>query len=452
MAEEFSIGQTTQFKIKKLSIISKVGTHDISTMFEELNIHDTIFFPAMSGSIAMLDAIGLSKKLYFDGSEFLEIEIGKADEEASSKIVKTFRIYKQGDRKNVNQTSETYVLHFVSEELIYSLSSGKIRKGYKGTYDQFVLDILQNNLKATKKIGYVEKTEGLHSIIIPNLSPTPSLGGIFDALEWLANRSVGKENIPNYFFFENRIGFNFVSLSSMLAQQELFSVNFKPKNLSSDVSEEYLGARSVRVITQFNLAESIADGVYAGTLVEYDPMTQYYNEKKFNYGNMFADKQQANLYPNVSSLKNRDNLDLSQMFDARRISFISPAARQRPGIQSTYIKEYDRETSNLIDDTSNYKFQRKPIITNLMQKRLEVVLPGNFSLSAGFTLFLDMPSRSIADDLGYDSTLYGKYLITAARHIIRYDRHETIVELATDSTNNEFLNAESTELTEAGMR
>ena len=451
MADLLNVGQTTQFKIKKLSIISKIGVFDISTLFDELNIFDTIFFPCMSGNIVIRDAIGLTKKLYFDGSEFLELEIGKGDEDGNTKIKKTFRIYKQAERKNINQTSEMYVLHFVSEELIYSLSSAKIRKGYKGNYHDAVIDIISTNLKAGNKIGYIEKTEGIHSFVVPNLSPNPSLGGIFDALEWIASRSVGLENIPNYFFFENRSGFNFISLGTLLTQKELFTINFKPKNLSTDVSEEFLGARDVRVVSQYNLAESIMDGVYAGTLIEYDPMTQYYNEKKFNYTNMFIGKKHANLFPNITSLKNRDGTDLSQMFDARRVAFVSPAARQSPGPQNSYIKEYDRETSNLIDDTNRYKFQRKPIVTNLMQKRLELTLPGNFTLSAGYTLFLNMPTRSVADDFGYDNTLYGKYLITAARHIIRYDRHETIVELATDTTNNEFINSDTAALQQAGI-
>ena len=32
-------------------------------------------------------------------------------------------------------------------------------------------------------------------------------------------------------------------------------------------------------------------------------------------------------------------------------------------------------------------------------------------------------------------TLQGKYLIVAARHIIKYDKHETLLEVANDSSN-----------------
>ena len=33
-----------------------------------------------------------------------------------------------------------------------------------------------------------------------------------------------------------------------------------------------------------------------------------------------------------------------------------------------------------------------------------------------------------------DETLSGKYIITGVRHIIRFDKHETVIEVATDST------------------
>ena len=101
------ITQTAQFKIKELSISSKFGKIDVGGIFDELNIFDTMLMPCMSGNIVIRDAIGLSQKLYFDGSELINIDISKSDESlAVTNMKKTFRIYKQTDRKNLNQTSE----------------------------------------------------------------------------------------------------------------------------------------------------------------------------------------------------------------------------------------------------------------------------------------------------------------------------------------------------------
>jgi hypothetical protein len=36
-------------------------------------------------------------------------------------------------------------------------------------------------------------------------------------------------------------------------------------------------------------------------------------------------------------------------------------------------------------------------------------------------------------------SISGKYIIVASRQIIGYDKHETIIEVATTSTDNEFI-------------
>jgi hypothetical protein len=71
-----------------------------------------------------------------------------------------------------------------------------------------------------------------------------------------------------------------------------------------------------------------------------------------------------------------------------------------------------------------------------MQKRLRIVVPGNFGLYAGYSVYLEYPNRfnDKTDVNPNDKTLGGRYMIVSARHIIRFDKHETILEVATDST------------------
>jgi hypothetical protein len=118
-----TIAQSTQFAIKNLSIVSFDETirYDVRGLYEEINIFDNLMFPVMSGNILITDALGLSNKLKFDGSEYIDIEIVKDINFSNGmSIKKKFLIYKQSDRKQINQTSEMYILHFVSEEFILS--------------------------------------------------------------------------------------------------------------------------------------------------------------------------------------------------------------------------------------------------------------------------------------------------------------------------------------------
>ena len=138
------INNSNQFKVNELIVVTKAGKVDITMLYEEINIFDSILMPVMSGNILIRDAVGLSAGLLFDGSESILIDISKFNDDTAS-FKKAFRIYKQSDRKNINQTSEVYVLHFVSDELFYS-DQQKINQSYEDTYSEIIKNILKNYL------------------------------------------------------------------------------------------------------------------------------------------------------------------------------------------------------------------------------------------------------------------------------------------------------------------
>ena len=137
----FEIKKSTQFKINELAIATKAGKVDISAVYEELNIFDSLFMPVMSGNILIKDSVGLSGKLLFDGSESLLIDIAKDENSDINRFKKAFRIYKQTDRQNDGQGSETYILSFVSDELLYS-DQQRVNQAYELTYSKIVERIM----------------------------------------------------------------------------------------------------------------------------------------------------------------------------------------------------------------------------------------------------------------------------------------------------------------------
>ena len=72
-----SLLKSTQFFLDELVIVTKGGKIDIKNIYGEINIFDTMFLSVMSGNIVINDAIGLSSKLLFDGSESLLITVKK---------------------------------------------------------------------------------------------------------------------------------------------------------------------------------------------------------------------------------------------------------------------------------------------------------------------------------------------------------------------------------------
>ena len=73
----YSILDASQFRVKEVVIVTKGGPIDITAIYEEINIFDSLFLPVVSGNILITDALGLSNRLSFDGSEVIAMEIEK---------------------------------------------------------------------------------------------------------------------------------------------------------------------------------------------------------------------------------------------------------------------------------------------------------------------------------------------------------------------------------------
>jgi hypothetical protein len=424
--------QASKFSLNELSIVTKTGKLDISKIYEEINIFDSLLTPVMSGSVIVNDAIGLSPKLIFDGSEVLLVDIGKNNDSDSLRLKKAFRIYKQSNRRNVNQNSEKYSLDFVSDEFIFS-DQQRINQAYKTTYSDIAKKILTSYLKApsTKLGGIFDSSSGIRDIVIPNLKP-------LDAIEWCAKRSVDGKKSPNYMFFENNLGFNFVSLSSLLAQKELFNIKFSTKNMEeTNIVDDLLSPRSYEVINQTDKIKMTRSGVNAGTFIGFDPITRTVQNKRIGFEDHYNSMSHGNKTPNFSQSTNRGGELATEAYDSKKT--VSSFGVNRKN--SNYVKKYDPTSISKVENQEDFIFQRKAILSNLMNKRIKMVMPGNFQLTSGFNLNIRVPDFSLKETGGdnEDRAVSGKYLIVATRHIIGFDKHETIIEVATTSNELGFI-------------
>lgn len=429
---DLTVSNASQFKVKELSLVTKAGSIDITSLFVEINIFDSIFMSVITGNIIVLDSVGLSSRLFFDGSETLLINLAKDDKSDIAEYKRAFRIYKQSERTNINQNTESYTLHFVADEQIFS-DQQRVNQSFDTTYSDMVEKILLNYLKVRENNlgGIYETTNGLRKVVIPNLRP-------LEAIEWCAKRSVDKESSPNFVFFQNSVGFNFVSLSTLLTQDTILDINFSIKNKEdNDSFDELSSARNLEVISQNDTLENTRTGVYAGKFIGFDPITRSWAFKNVSYGDHYTSMKHGNKTPNFTSIQNRDKAYNDQMFDSKKTVSIFGTTRRF----SNYVKNNDPDMINKTQDTENVIFQRTAIMKNLMNKKLKLVMPGNFQLSSGFNVSVTTPTfgSRAKDESAEDETLSGNYLIVASRQIIKFDRHETIIEVASTSNKTPFV-------------
>lgn len=422
---------TTDFEIVKLQLILKTGQiFDLRPMYQEINLFDSIFFPCLTGNILLTDAIGLISNIVFDGSEVLNLEIGKSREDY--KFKQAYRIHKLSDRKSLNKTSESYVLHLISDEYILS-SQQKVNRVFTNSlHSEMVRKIMEEYLGIDNKI--IHPTEGIHTVQMPNLSP-------LDSINWIAKRCVDEKSSPNYLFFQNRYGYNFASLSRLIKNGYAFNINFNPKNITDgggdeEFSREFLGARDMRVVSQYDVADNIKSGVYASRLVGFDPITRTVTNKDMSFRDHYGKNEHLNKVGNLAEFQNQPHISRIQSLNTNNFAsrkLLYPVGYNREG--SNYIKSNDKNTITFADNP-DYLLERKAMMKTFLTKRVRVVMPGNFNLTTGYNVELNYQKKLSTGDLdNRDETIFGKYIIIGTRHVINYYKHETIIEVASDSNS-----------------
>lgn len=435
---EYSLGITTGFQIKELTLNLPGGeVIDISTIFEEINLFDNMFTPCMSANLVVRDAINLFEKLQLNGDEKVRIRVEKSkDMPDSFRYTKIFSLYKISNRVNTNMTSQIYTMHLVNDDFLYSLQK-RVNQQYKSTYSDVVTKILLDHLRVPNSapnsetgvsgFGSIFPTNRIHDFIVPALSP-------FDAIMQITRKSTSKDNLPDYVFYESpQTGYNFAPVSQLLTFDASFDINFNPKNVERQIGTELLGARDFKILTSFNLFDSIRDGSYAGKFVGFDTLSR--TQAITTIQDVFSEtNKHANEKSNLVQVRNKENKLPSEMTNSRVVTY--PYSLPRSELK--HIRDKDPKSINLLDNPHEYVFQRKAFFTNLMQKRVQIVLPGNFALFSGSMVNIFVPRFGIKDENAtatdaLDTKMSGKYIIVGVRHIIQYNKHETIIEVASDS-------------------
>lgn len=432
---DYSISQSTDFEIQTITLTTDYGVYDISGMFREINIFDSILQPCMSGNIILEDSVGLANKLSFQGAEFISINISKTEDFLA--LNKAFHVYKMSNRRISGNSSETYVLHFVSDEFTFS-EQKRVEQYYEDSYSEVVKSIFKDHLLVDETNFVVEDTYGIKRPIPTKLKP-------LDAISWCAKRALDSNYLPNFLFFENVDGYNFVSLSTLMSNAPMVTIRNSVKNIGGDqTSDEFLSARNLEVVSQFDYIRNTRSGLYAGTFIGFDTMTRQFTFNKIDLDKIYGSSTKANPNRNKSNYVNREAVINTQMFDSKISVFPTGSFRSR----NPWLMYKDPQMALSEEEPEKWLYQRKAILQNLTSKRVKVVLAGNFGLTSGYNINMLIPIRGQKtdddSDENMDLTLMGKHLIIATRHIIRYDKHETIIEVATDSTYQESLAEDTT--------
>lgn len=401
---------SSDYKLNTLQLVTSDGkVVDIRGLMVELNIYEDIFSPVMTGSIIMGDALDLISSLGMHGNEFLQVNIDKPS--LNNPIIKTFRIYKIGNRSLGSNGLQNYTMYFCSEELFLS-TQNLISKSYKGLrIDQMVKDLLTNKLKVpTKKISQIEQTSGVFDIIVPRMNA-------LEAVSWLTPRAYGT-NKNLFLFFENRDGFNFVSYESLLnvPVYQVYGYNVK---LGQDPVLNSNTFNVLNITQDFDMIKASRSGAYSSTLATYDIVNRQFSAVNFNVKQL-ANNATLNAHAPSNDFTNRFGQSVYQT-EGNMLKFIISTDAD-PTFNPANIKKWLPQTVSRLGQLNTFKVVGS--------------IPGDIQLKTGMVIGLVMPKMEIqSKTTSNDPVRTGSYLVSSVHHKFILDVATTIVELLSDSVS-----------------
>lgn len=407
-----------QFIISSISLILENSkSFELKPSLLELSIYEDLFSPAMTGYVMVTDSVGFIEQFNINGFNFIEVSFNKVGVDDKQKFVRIFRVYKIGERFQSSRSNESYAIYFCSEEMFLSEQT-KITKAYPNkTIDEVVLSILRDTLKVSpKKIGNIEKTKGYTSFIVPNIKP-------FEAISWLsiyAQPSETQYKGADMLFFENRDGYNFRSIQSMVTDTPYNSYNYSPQNLdqtSDNINFNFSAILSYKFFDTFDTLKMVNSGGFANQILHIDPLLRTSQVTKFNYDEYFTKSGTLNNYAVSSPSPNRLGKKVTETSEAvYKVAVSNSQHRNFPSITQTKLGLSSTAPSV---DIEVYIPNRTAQLAIINFSKIEVLVPGDPSLSVGRVVNLNLPS--LTDDknvseVSLDKYSSGKYLVSAVRH------------------------------------
>lgn len=405
--------------IKKcvLTSIASEKSFDIINQVVAIQVFEDMFSPYISGNLILKESLDLLNFLPITGQEWLELYIQTPSLKEKDHIVGKFFIYKISDREYIAERNVVYKLHFMSEHALKDAST-ILSKGFKGTISDIAKEILTDWV-SEENIGEIEQTKNDTRYVSNFWNPSKNLN-------YISNNAINMEDSPTYLSFQNRAGFNFVSLHKLYKQEPIrtFNHNIKARKIESTgkasrvLENDYSRITSIELPDSFDNVYKMTKGAFASTLHSFDVVSKEYKVDYFQYRNKFDDRQHLNKFPlTPKKMEEYFNDKAHVMSDFRQY-----------GVFNKY------------GDVSNYKIMQERTSSLIQSEGLSVriIVPGRTDYTVGQKVKLEIIKPNPVDkedskEEQIDNTFSGYYLIAAINHKIDRERHECSMELIKDS-------------------
>ena len=446
----------SELRIDFMELITPLGVFDLkSNGWVVFNLYEDIFLDNITADVMMNDSMNLPEKLPILGEEYLNFEISSKSLEGEGTSIMPGPLYTTAITKRnlVKDRQQLYMLHLTSEQDVVN-SNTTISQSFRGKKISEIADEILNDYIDPTNSGndfVIEDTVGIENIVIPGWKP-------FKALNWLAQRAINRNGVPNYLFWESNGTTYFKSIDSIMAtepkQKFIFSPVIDKKQPLTALAEGKTHLSSLKILNQFNTTRNFINGQYASKLITHDIVTKKITQHTFGLGQAYApDINHTDKYMPISDSITQYDVADRNTFAPQGIgtneggnvqSYFDSKVMFHPKHDRMYAKNNTDEYDNNVED---WKLKRRALILGLDQIKLQISFPGISYLRVGYMINIVVPAaeRVVEEKSGIpknpedlnDKFLSGNYLITKLKHTINWNggklQYEMLAEVVKDA-------------------
>ena len=441
---------------------------NIQNLVLEMNIFEGINKTAVTGTLVILDSINLIGNLPIQGTERLSFKLSTPGTHAENHIVDCsertghpMHIYKLTDKKQLNEGTCSYILHFCTREFLRNIRT-KVSESFSGRMDQMVHKILgdENYLDSRRKLFY-QKTRNQDKITIPNKAP-------FRAIEMLAKRALADDSkSAGYHFYQTTKGFHFRSFESMCVnaygqprpprqQFNYMPINFHQNpqidvtnvgpqsqniaNANDKILHDLTSVEDYKFINNFHdVAMNQAVGTYAHRVITHNIFNKSYKESNYHYHNYFEDTKHTDG-------NNPAIVDTPVDFDDKNVSdYEESRVTVMPTTQFAHGEDTGAFGIDVGQDgiTEAARVSQKNAVA--AGTKLKMTIKGQSYLQVGDVIQFNILSlENKIDSFGkLDPHYSGRYIIEKMRHRVTTGEYIQVLECVKDSVVTAFSNFKS---------
>jgi hypothetical protein len=401
-------------EIKQIDLIGKYSTTSLVGLYTEIQIFEDIFSPFITGTITITESFDLMNKLPLIGEEFLILDLTTPGFE--KRIKGRFYVFKCSEKVAIRDKLSAYTLSFISIDAVNDLNI-RLNNAWSGFCSDIAFRLITKDkagVQTEKPINIEDTINGI-KFVCNNWSPVK-------AINYAAEKSINKDGISSYLFFENRDGFNFVSLHTLyqgnIIQDFIFD-NYERTETNvgdtiRDIEQDYKRIISMSMPDGFDFIDRLSKGMFTSNLTSYDMVTKRFKRQYFSYQEEFNKIPHLNKFP----------LNSTEVVSAPD--------------SLVYNKIKHTAMHNGFDDVSNSdKFLfRLSALANTQGFKLRVETLGRTDYTVGKVISLKTFRLETVNDKSndlVDPTYTGKYLISAVKHNVGGNKHTCTLELIKDS-------------------